>query len=107
LRRIIGAHAAHQIQEFAVEIAAHPLRKPRGIAIQGFREPLILTGRGMQFLRVYPNSVNRRTHRERLSVAIENRAAVSRQFCHTRIACFALIFVEVLTHELQLNCSRQ
>src|SRR5690606_16532176 len=56
-----------------------------------------------ELLRVRPDRVDRRAHRQRLAVAVEDRAAMSRDGRHPREARRALLREEGVIDELQLD----
>ena len=80
VRRLLGRHMAHQIQKFAIEIAGDSAREGLLVFLERSAELRQLIDVVVELLRVDPDAIHRRADRQRLTVAVGDRAAMRRDF---------------------------
>jgi hypothetical protein len=107
VRGLLGRHVPHEIEEFAVEIAGDAPRQRLRILLQRLREPRQLIDVVVELLRIDPDAVDRRAHRERLAVAVGDRAAVRRDLDDAHRAIIALLGEKSVIEQLQLDRARR
>ena len=103
---VVRPHVAHEIDELAVEAAGHAPRQPLRIAVERLGEPREFLRRLRELCGVGPHRVDRRAHRERVAVAVEDHAAVRRQLRDAGEARIALLLEEALVDHLQVDRAR-
>ena len=101
--RVVRAHVAHEIDEFAVEAARHAPSEPLWITVERLGEPHELLRRLRELGGVGPDRIHRRAHRERVAVAVEDHAAVGRELCDAGEARIALLLEKALVDDLQVD----
>src|SRR6185312_8336218 len=89
--RLRGLALAGDIKEVAVEIARDAAQQLLGADAERTREPRDLTARARDLLRVDPDRVDGRAHRERLAVAVGDGSAVRRDVDDAREAGITLL----------------
>ncbi len=103
LARVGGLQATRQVHELAVGAGADAARQLLPVEVDGLRQPRQLVHIAGQLARVDPDRIDRRADRQRLAVAVGDRAAVRDDRSHARVARRALAGEEAVLHELQLH----
>ena len=103
VRRLIGRHVPHQVEEFAIEIAGDAPRQRLLILLQCLGEFRQLIDVVVQLLRVHPHAVDRRTDGERLAGAVRDRAAMRCDLDHAHGSVVALLGEKAVIEQLQLD----
>ena len=103
LLRIARLHVPREVEELAIEVRGQAARELVLVALQRFREARQLVARERELLRIHPHRIDGRRDRERLAVAIGDRAARRRDLGDAREARIALPREELVILELQLD----
>ena len=103
VRRLIGRHVPHEVEEFAIEIAGDAPRQRLLVLFQGLGELRQLVDVVVQLLRIDPHAVDRRTDGQRLAGPIGDRAAMRRDLDHAHRSIVALLGEKAVIEQLQLD----
>ena len=97
---------ALQVQELLVHAACNAPYQCLRVEVQNLCEFWHLVDRSGQLFRIRPNAVDRRADRERLTIAICDRAPMSRYFLRAQVARVRLLVEKVFAENLQINGTR-
>jgi hypothetical protein len=103
VRRLRGRELALEIDEVATEIARYLARERVLVLTRGVRELADAIERVIQLARIADDRVDRRADRERLAVAVGERAAVRRDLDRAQVAVVRLRGEELRVDELQVQ----
>jgi hypothetical protein len=106
-RGLLRRHMAHQIEKLAIEIAGDVAREGLLVFLEGFAELRQLIDVFVDFLWIDPDAVHRRAHRQRLAVAIGDRAPVRRDFHDAHRTVVALLGKKTVIDQLQFDGARR
>jgi hypothetical protein len=101
--RVVGIDLALDAEEFLAGVGALAEAIAQRILVEAGGAGEFADAFVGHFLRVGADRRHRRRHRKRLAVAVEDRAARHRDFDVAQVTRVALLLVEVLAHDLQID----
>ena len=103
VRRLLGRHVPHQVQKLAIQIAGDAPRQPLLILLQRLGQSRQLIDVVVEFLRVDPDTVDRRADGQRFAVTIRDRTPMRGNLHHAHRTIVALLGQKAVIEQLQLD----